>query len=169
MVSDQLLVEVNQLIYIVSRLGTIPLVLALFLSKPALGISIEPNFEILSSLCVDSRCGYGILEQLEAFVDIIICVEESAIRSSLEGSEATLGARNCLLKSAADFEVHLVEIKLIALLWLDVKDEEEFREFDFASQFFATIQDSKHQLWHFVHFGSKVSKQISFKHAQERR
>ena len=45
---------------------------------------------------------------IKAFVDVVIGIEESAISSSLESSQTTLGARNGLLKSGANFEVHLM-------------------------------------------------------------
>lgn len=50
-----------------------------------------------------------------------------------------------------------MEIKLIALLGFNVENEEELGELNFAMQFFTSIQDGKHQLWHFVSFGSIFS------------
>lgn len=124
MVAQNLLVEINQLVLIVLYFRTVPFVLVGVLEEPAGRVGIDADLEVLSLVSVSAcRCD-RILDNFEAFVDVVVCIEEGTVGSTLEGGQALLGCADGLFDGLLDFYVGLVDVQdfvlrgITALLFL---------------------------------------------------
>jgi len=113
MLINELLIKVNQLILIVLDLCAIPVVLVSVLQVIAVSICVDPNLQILLAIRVGAGSGDGVFHDFEAFIDVVVGVKKGSIDTTLEGGQSLLGASAALLNSLREFDVSLMDIRLL--------------------------------------------------------
>ena len=113
-VVQHLVVKINKLLLVILNFWAVPLVLVGVFDVPAVGVSVDSNLEILLLLRVRTRGRDGILDGLEALVDVIVGVEECSIDASFESGQALLCGADGLLEGLRELDIRFMDVYELA-------------------------------------------------------